>query len=143
MDTHCLVARGPPDGAAIETGIFLGTLQCLSRSSKLFRSHLSLSNRVSQSLEDEWQLAQKYLAIEQARLEDRLRVEVDLCPSCLNYAVPCLALLGLIENAIKHGVAPDARRGRSRGGSGHPPINGTFPTAQTANDYRRAPSGKR
>lgn len=79
---------------------------------ELFRFHLSLSNRVSQSLEDEWQLAQKYLAIEQARLDDRLRVEVDLCPSCLGYAVPCLALLGLIENAIKHGVAPDARGGR-------------------------------
>jgi len=27
--------------------------------------------------------------------------------------------------------------------SGHPPINGTFPTARTANDYRRAPGRQR
>ena len=116
MDTHCLVARGPPDGAAIETGIFLGTLQCLSRSSKLFRFHLSLSNRVSQSLADEWQLAQKYLAIEQARLEDRLRVEVDLCPENLDtHQIVRRAAWALARACLRlipaHAIANPLRRG--------------------------------
>ncbi len=78
---------------------------------ELFRFHLSTSARLSQSLAEEWRLCQQYLAIEQARLDERLRVEVDLQPACLAHALPCLALLGLIENAIKHGIAPDPRGG--------------------------------
>ena len=78
---------------------------------ELFRFHLSTSARLSQSLAEEWRLCQQYLAIEQARLDERLRVEVNLQPACLSHALPCLALLGLIENAIKHGIAPDPRGG--------------------------------
>jgi len=83
----------------------------LTQLAELFRFHLSTSARLSQSLAEEWRLCQQYLAIEQARLDERLRVEVDLQPACLHYTLPCLALLGLIENAIKHGIAPDPRGG--------------------------------
>jgi heme exporter protein D len=79
--------------------------------SELFRFHLSQSERSTQTLEEEWRLAQRYLAIEQARLEQRLRVKVDLAPECMHQPVPSLALLGLIENAIKHGIAPSAAGG--------------------------------
>lgn len=83
----------------------------LTQLAELFRFHLSTSARLSQTLAEEWRLCQQYLAIEQARLDERLRVEVDLQPACLQYTLPCLALLGLIENAIKHGIAPDPRGG--------------------------------
>ncbi len=56
-------------------------------------------------------MAQRYLAIEQARLEQRLKVEVDLAENCLALPVPSLALLSLIENAIKHGIAPNLSGG--------------------------------
>ena len=74
--------------------------------SELFRFHLSQAERSTQTLEEEWRLAQRYLAIEQARLEQRLRVSVDLDPMCLSRSLPSLALLLLVENAIKHGIAP-------------------------------------
>lgn len=73
--------------------------------SELFRFHLSQAERSTQTLEEEWRLAQRYLAIEQARLEQRLRVNVDLDPVCLSRSLPSLALLLLVENAIKHGIA--------------------------------------
>jgi signal transduction histidine kinase len=74
--------------------------------SELFRFHLSQAERSTQTLEEEWRLAQRYLAIEQARLEQRLKLRVDLDPVCLPQPLPALALLGLVENAIKHGIAP-------------------------------------
>ena len=79
--------------------------------SELFRFHLSQSERSTHPLAEEWRLAQRYLAIEQARLEQRLQVEVHLDPACLTLQVPSLALLGLIENAIKHGIAPSPSGG--------------------------------
>lgn len=83
----------------------------VTKLAELFRFHLSLSKRVSQSLQEEWQLAEQYLAIEQARLDERLRVKLALAPQCLGYSLPCLALLSLIENAIKHGIATDVHGG--------------------------------
>ncbi len=79
--------------------------------SELFRFHLSQSERSTQTLEEEWRLAQRYLAIEQARLEQRLQVKLELDPDCMTQPVPSLALLGLIENAIKHGIAPNPKGG--------------------------------
>lgn len=79
--------------------------------SELFRFHLSQSERSTQTLEEEWRLAQRYLAIEQARLEQRLQVKLELDSDCMTQPVPSLALLGLIENAIKHGIAPNPTGG--------------------------------
>lgn len=79
--------------------------------SELFRFHLSQSERSTHTLAEEWRLAQRYLAIEQARLEQRLKVRVELDRSCLERQVPSLALLSLIENAIKHGIAPNQEGG--------------------------------
>lgn len=85
--------------------------ELITELSELFRFHLSQSERSTQTLEEEWRLAQRYLAIEQARLEQRLRLKVELDPSCMAQPVPSLALLGLIENAIKHGIAPSPTGG--------------------------------
>jgi signal transduction histidine kinase len=79
--------------------------------SELFRFHLSQAERSSQSLEEEWRLAQRYLAIEQARLEQRLKLDIALDPVCLPQSLPSLALLLLVENAIKHGIAARAEGG--------------------------------
>jgi hypothetical protein len=58
----------------------------------------------------ELELVDAYLAIERARFEDRLRVTVDVPIECRDVRVPSLLIQPLVENAIKHGVAP-ARAG--------------------------------
>ena len=58
----------------------------------------------------ELELVDAYLAIERARFEDRLRVTVDVPVECREVRVPSLLIQPLVENAIKHGIAP-ARAG--------------------------------
>ncbi|HVG28661.1 MAG TPA: histidine kinase [Pyrinomonadaceae bacterium] len=63
------------------------------------------------SLADEWEFARNYLALEQLRLGGRLRVTSDIQPETLDRPVPAFTLQALIENAVKHGVAPRAEGG--------------------------------
>jgi signal transduction histidine kinase len=55
-------------------------------------------------LADEVEFQRLYLAIEQARLGDRLSVEIDVPPSLGGIMLPPLVLQPLVENAVKHGV---------------------------------------
>ena len=57
-------------------------------------------------LRDELAFVERYLAIERVRFGDRLRVTVDVEPAAMDAAVPNLLLQPLVENALKHGVAP-------------------------------------
>jgi two-component system LytT family sensor kinase len=57
------------------------------------------------SLREEIGLQQLYLAIEQARFGERLKVEIDLPFQLTGVRVPALILQPLVENAIHHGVA--------------------------------------
>jgi LytS/YehU family sensor histidine kinase len=63
-------------------------------------------------LQDELFLTKQYLEIEQLRLGDRLRMEILVDPALLTCRVPHLILQPLVENAIRHGIAP------RRGGAG-------------------------
>jgi LytS/YehU family sensor histidine kinase len=47
-----------------------------------------------------------YLALESARLEDRLRIHLDIAPAARRTLVPAMLLQTLVENAVKHGIAP-------------------------------------
>lgn len=47
-----------------------------------------------------------YLAIEKARFGERLQVAIDLPPDILKETVPSLILQPLVENAVRHGLAP-------------------------------------
>lgn len=57
-------------------------------------------------LADEWGFVRHYLALEQLRFGDRLRLSVDLDADALDVNVPCFVLQPLVENAVRHGVAP-------------------------------------
>jgi len=57
------------------------------------------------TLEREWAFTRDYLAIEQLRLEERLRVEASIEATCLVAPVPAFALQTLVENAVRHAAA--------------------------------------
>lgn len=80
-------------------------LETLMRLTSLLRGLLSASGEFV-TLGEELKLIASYLDIERARFEDRLRVSVDVPQSLLGVRLPSLLLQPLVENAIKHGIAP-------------------------------------
>lgn len=83
----------------------------LTQLSELFRVHLQSHLKPVSTLEDEWQIARRYLEIEQVRLEQRLQLELELDYSLWQQQLPTLTLLTLVENAIKHGINPSQQQG--------------------------------
>jgi len=57
-------------------------------------------------LDDELALTEEYLDIESVRFGERLDVNVDCAPGACEALVPSFLVQPLVENAIKHGVAP-------------------------------------
>jgi two-component system sensor histidine kinase AlgZ len=73
--------------------------------SELFR-HALVSKGDAVTLAEEVQVARHYLAIEEVRFGERLRVEWSIDPRAGGARVPPLFLQPLVENAVKHGVEP-------------------------------------
>ncbi|RYZ13253.1 MAG: sensor histidine kinase [Comamonadaceae bacterium] len=73
--------------------------------SELFRQALAEPGEFV-TLADEIALAERYLAIEQVRFGDRLRIRWTLDPDAGDARLPPLLLQPLVENAVKHGVEP-------------------------------------
>lgn len=73
--------------------------------SDLFRAALG-AGRGMASLEEELSLCRRYLAIEQLRLTQRLKVEWHISPDVpMDMQLPRLTIQPLIENAVHHGVS--------------------------------------
>ncbi|WP_068875469.1 MULTISPECIES: sensor histidine kinase [unclassified Phenylobacterium] len=81
----------------------------VSRLAEFFRATLASEPNAMTSLEDELDVLGAYLEIEAARFGDRLRVAIDLPDSLADASVPHFLLQPIVENAIKHGVAPSKR----------------------------------
>lgn len=63
------------------------------------------------SLADELDYVQAYLALEQARHGERLRVRIRVEPGAFAQEIPALSVQPLVENAIQHGLDPVERGG--------------------------------
>ncbi|MDB6054623.1 MAG: signal transduction histidine kinase, LytS [Verrucomicrobiales bacterium] len=72
--------------------------------SELLRSALKQSDEQMVALSKEVNLLKKYLAIEEIRFGNRLKVNFDLPEELLSFKVPTLILQPLVENALKHGI---------------------------------------
>lgn len=65
----------------------------------------------SASLADEERLVQSYLEIMAMRMPDRLRFSMDIAPGLKDLRFPPMALLTLVENAVRHGIDPGMEAG--------------------------------
>ncbi|MSO34987.1 MAG: hypothetical protein EXQ54_00965, partial [Acidobacteria bacterium] len=59
----------------------------------------------------EIELVEHYLQIEHERFEERLRLRIDVPQALRHLRIPALVVQPLVENAIKHGVAPSTTGG--------------------------------
>lgn len=75
----------------------------------LFRN--SLSRRTELPLQEELDIARRYLEIEQQRFGPRMQVIWQLSEDLPVLMVPALCLQPLAENAVKHGIQPDPNGG--------------------------------
>jgi sensor histidine kinase YesM len=63
---------------------------------------------------EEWNFVCNYLELERLRLGDRLRLRTEIEPAALLYRLPAFSLQPIVENAVKHAIAPRARGGQIR-----------------------------
>jgi two-component system LytT family sensor kinase len=84
----------------------------VTRLGDLLRLTLSRATTAQVSFRRELEILTLYLEIERTRFHDRLEVHYDVQPATLAALVPDLILQPLVENAIKHGVSPNAGTGR-------------------------------
>lgn len=78
------------------------------------RASFSGLRRDRAPLADELALAQAYLKVQQARMEDRLRFSIDADEVCRRQNLPPLLLQPLVENAVLHGIEPAVDGGQVR-----------------------------
>jgi len=77
----------------------------------LLRTSLERGERQEVSLQEEVDFVQRYLEIERVRFSDRMRVEIRILPETRAARVPAMILQPLVENAVRHGVAPSPSAG--------------------------------
>ena len=86
--------------------------QMLSRLGDFLRAVLDGGHAHEVVLAEELALTETYLAIEKARLGERLQLEWRIGPDLLDARIPHLLLQPLVENAIRHGIAPRRQPGK-------------------------------
>jgi hypothetical protein len=91
-----------------------GAGSTVDRLAALLRQVLDGSGRQTVPLKEELSFVESYLGIERLRLGDRLRVKLEIPEAAEAVEIPPLALQALVENAVKHGVAPREDGGEIR-----------------------------
>jgi signal transduction histidine kinase len=77
----------------------------------LLRATLEKRDAPAIPLAEELALLERYLDIEEIRFEERLRVAIDVDDAARAAPVPAFLLQPLVENAVRHAVAPRAEGG--------------------------------
>jgi len=80
--------------------------EMVSRLGDLLRMTLETAGLQEVTFKKELEFLKHYLDIEQTRFQDRLKVEMAIEPETLDGLVPSLSLQPLVENSVRHGVAP-------------------------------------
>ena len=85
--------------------------EVVTQLAEVFRYALTSSDGDTARLGDELAFLRSYLAIEQVRLGERLRVVEHIDPALLAAAIPPLLLQPLVENAVRYAVAARTKGG--------------------------------
>jgi sensor histidine kinase YesM len=88
--------------------------RAITELSNILRSSLNAEKGETVSLEDELKIVKDYLALENMRFEDRLKIEYEIDDDTLDQQVPPMMLQTLVENAIKHGISKNVKGGLVR-----------------------------
>jgi len=83
----------------------------LAQIGELLRTSLDNEVMSEVTLSQEMAFTQRYLAIEQTRLGERLQVDLNIASDTLDALVPSMLLQPLVENAVRHGVVPLVKGG--------------------------------
>ena len=79
--------------------------RAITELSNILRSSMQAEKAETVTLEKELDIVKDYLALEQMRFEERLKIEMQIDEDTLGQPVPPMMLQTLVENAIKHGIS--------------------------------------
>lgn len=79
--------------------------QAVTQLANLLRYSLQSGQLETVPFEDELSVVNDYLALEQVRHEERLRLRLDVAPDTLQLPIPPMLLQTLVENAVKYGIS--------------------------------------
>ncbi|MEP6676049.1 MAG: histidine kinase [Ferruginibacter sp.] len=79
--------------------------KAITELSNILRSSMQAEKMETVTLERELDIVNDYLALEQMRFEERLKIELDIDEDTLGQPIPPMMLQTLVENAIKHGIS--------------------------------------
>jgi hypothetical protein len=96
--------------ALVLTGKTAAAERMIQTISTFYRRSLADDPTSDVPLREEFALQKLYLDIETVRFPDRLKAEYDLPDSLADALVPGLILQPLVENSVKHAVAPASRK---------------------------------
>lgn len=85
--------------------------EMVTQLSDMLRTTLEQTGVEEVTLKQELDFLERYLAIERTRMGSRLQIEMHIAPETLDARVPNMLLQPLVENAVKHGIAPTAAGG--------------------------------
>jgi two-component system, LytTR family, sensor kinase len=83
----------------------IGARETVLNLADIFRYFLE-TRRSFLPLEEELRIVRAYLQVERLRLGEKLRIEINVSPEALSLPIPILSIQPLVENAVKHGIAP-------------------------------------
>jgi two-component sensor histidine kinase len=78
----------------------------IARLSDLLRTTFEIGEATEVTLAEEIEFLERYLDIERVRFGPRLSVQLEIAPDARAALLPPLLLQPLVENAIRHGIAP-------------------------------------
>jgi sensor histidine kinase YesM len=82
--------------------------------SNILRSSMQAEKQETVPLERELNIVKDYLALEQMRFEERLKIKFEVNEETLDQPIPPMMLQTLVENAIKHGISKQVNGGEIR-----------------------------
>jgi hypothetical protein len=89
----------------VELGRQKAAAEMLRHLNSILKRTLTRTTPEKVPLSQELEFVGNYLAIEQVRFADRLRIEFHVDPRAIDGLVPCFLLQPIVENAIRHGIA--------------------------------------